>query len=260
MRAVRLLGLEFADMDAPAAANWLSQRPAGAPFGFVVTPNADHLVRLHRRPELAPLYQDALVRLLDSRVVAGAARLIGLDAPHVAPGSDLTELLLSGHLAASEGVTIIGLASRCLPALMSRTGLRALAHYDPPIGFEHDAATMKQVVDFVLTHPARFVFLAVGSPRQEILAAAIRDTQRATGVGLCIGASLEFIAGHVARAPPWMQHAGLEWLHRLGHDPRRLARRYLHDCPAVLPLLMHEAMLARRAIATDETKMPSERR
>jgi exopolysaccharide biosynthesis WecB/TagA/CpsF family protein len=86
------------------------------------------------------------------------------------------------------------------------------------------------------------VFLAVGSPRQEALAAAIRATGCATGTGLCIGASLEFIAGAQRRAPVWMQRAGLEWLHRLGCDPKRLVRRYLMDCPAIVPLLLRERL------------------
>ena len=66
---VRLLGLDFADVDAPHAAELLARRPADEPFGYVVTPNADHLVRLHRQPRLAPLYVDAMLRLMDSRVV-----------------------------------------------------------------------------------------------------------------------------------------------------------------------------------------------
>ena len=93
-----------------------------------------------------------------------------------------------------------------------------------------------------MAHPARFIFLAVGSPRQEMLAAAIQATGRATGIGLCIGASLEFIAGAQPRAPAWMQRTGLEWLHRLGRDPRRLARRYLIDSPAILPMLLRERL------------------
>ena len=117
-------------------------------------------------------------------------------------------------------------------SLVARCGLAPPAHYDPPHGFERDPAALRTTVEFVLAHPARFVFLAVGSPRQEMLAAAIQATGRATGIGLCIGASLEFIAGAQPRAPVWMQRAGLEWLHRLGRDPRRLARRYLIDCPA----------------------------
>jgi exopolysaccharide biosynthesis WecB/TagA/CpsF family protein len=101
---------------------------------------------------------------------------------------------------------------------------------------------MQEAVEFVLAHPARFVFLAVGSPRQEMLADAIRATGRATGVGLCIGASLEFIAGARRRAPRWMQHTGLEWLHRLVGDPCHMTRRYLLDSPAILPILLRERL------------------
>jgi exopolysaccharide biosynthesis WecB/TagA/CpsF family protein len=239
---MRLLGLEFADLDAATVADLLGSRPASAPFGYVTTPNADHLVRLYRRPELLPLYQGAMLRLLDSRVVAHAARCMGLPAPCVAPGSDLTALLLSRHVMSGECVTIMGLSQRWLPALVARYRLASPAHWDPPRGFERDPAAFQSAVDFVLAHPARFVFLAVGSPRQEMLAAAIKVTGGATGVGLCIGASLEFAAGAQPRAPVWMQRAGLEWLHRLCRDPHRLARRYLMDSPAILPMLLRERL------------------
>jgi N-acetylglucosaminyldiphosphoundecaprenol N-acetyl-beta-D-mannosaminyltransferase len=95
-------------------------------------------------------------------------------------------------------------------------------------------------VEFVLAHPARFTCLAVGSPRQEILAAAIAATGRACGVGLCVGASLDFLSGALTRAPSWIQWAGLEWLHRLASDPRRLAWRYLVEDPVVFALLLRE--------------------
>ena len=237
---MRFLGLEFTDLDVASAARLLGQRSASEPFGYVTTPNADHLVRLHRQPELRPLYEHALLRLLDSRVVARLARLVGLPAPQVAPGSDLTALLLSRHVTANERVTIIGLSPAWLPALVARCGLAPPAHYDPPRGFDRDPATLQAAVDFVLAHPARFIFLAVGSPRQEMLAAAIQATGRATGIGLCIGASLEFIAGAQPRAPAWMQRASLEWLHRLSRDPIHLARRYLIDSPAIVPIILRE--------------------
>ena len=239
---VRLLGLDFADLDAEAAAAWLARRGAAEPFGYVATPNADHLVRLSHRPDLLPLYRNAMLLLLDSRVVSWASRLFGLRSPPVAPGSDLTDLLLMRHLAPGETVTIVGLAAQYLPALIARCGIVSLAHYDPPRGFERDGGAMQEAVDFVLAHPARFVFLAVGSPRQEMLAEAIRASGRARGVGLCIGASLDFLAGADHRAPVGMQHAGLEWLHRLSHHPRRLARRYLVGSPPIFRLLLGERL------------------
>ena len=237
---VRLLGLDFDDLDVAAAAALLAARPAEAPFSYVVTPNADHLVRLARDPALAQVYRNAGLRLLDSRVVAGGARLLGLRAPRVAPGSDLTEWLLTQHLQPAERVTIVGLRTRWLPALVTRCCLGPPAHYDPPMGFLFDRVAFATTVDFVLSHPARFILLAVGSPQQEVLAATIAATGRATGTGLCIGASLEFLAGATRRAPPWMQRSGVEWLYRLSHDPRRLARRYLLHSPAVFSLLLLE--------------------
>jgi len=238
--SVRLLGLDFADLDTPAAAALIAQQPAAVPFRYVVTPNADHLARLARHPGLASAYQDAWLRLLDSRVVARAARLLGLAAPKVSPGSDLTAELLGTHLMPNEPVTIIGLRPAWLPSLARRYGVTHVAHHDPSMGFEHDAAAFHTAVEFVIAHPARFIFLAVGSPRQERLAAAIAATGQASGIGLCIGASLDFLTGAVPRAPAWLQRSGLEWLHRLASDPRRLARRYLLEDPAVFALLLRE--------------------
>ena len=238
--AFSLLGLDFADLDADAAAAVIAARPASAPFAYVVTPNADHFVRLARDPSLRLLYENAALRLLDSRVVALAARLMRFPAARVATGADVTAALLARYLRPGERMTIIGMRPAELSALIVRCGLAPPAHHNPPMGFENDPAAFAAVVAFVLAHPARFVFLAVGSPRQEKLAAAIAATGRAAGTGLCIGASLAFAAGVERRAPAWMRRAGLEWLARLIGDPARLGRRYLLDCPAVFRLLWRE--------------------
>src|SRR5690349_25096343 len=87
---VRLLGLEFAALTPEEVLDGLAARPAHAAFAYVVTPNADHLVRLAAQPELRRLYEKAWLCLLDSRVVARLARLLGLKAPPVVTGSDLT--------------------------------------------------------------------------------------------------------------------------------------------------------------------------
>jgi exopolysaccharide biosynthesis WecB/TagA/CpsF family protein len=236
----RLLGLDFADLDVVSAARLIAERPAERPFAYVVTPNADHLVRLSRDASLPPLYADAMLRLLDSRVVAHAARLLGLRPPTVTTGSDLTARLLEAHLRPGQRVTIIGLREHDLAALVKRTGIAPPAHHEPPMNLDRDPAAMARAVRFVLDHPAQFVFLAVGSPRQERLAAAIQATGAATGIGLCVGASLEFVAGTLPRAPRFMQLAGLEWLHRMALNPRRLARRYLIDNPPIFRLLWRE--------------------
>lgn len=234
-----LLGLTYADMDVPATAAWVAARDPST-FGYVVTPNADHLVRLHRQPWLRAAYAAAVLCVLDSRVVARAGRLLGLAVPAVCPGSDLAQEVLARHLRPGEPVTIIGLRAGHLPALVARFGLEAPAHFDPPMGFWRDPATLRAAVTFVRAHPARFVFLAVGSPGQELLAHAIATAGGARGTALCVGAALDFLAGGARRAPGWAQAHGLEWLYRLAYDPRRLWRRYLLDDPLVFWLLWRQ--------------------
>jgi exopolysaccharide biosynthesis WecB/TagA/CpsF family protein len=248
---VSLLGLDFADVDAVGAAAAIAERPDGAAFRYVVTPNADHLVRLERQPELAAIYRDALLRLMDSRMVARAAQVLGLNTPSVATGSDVAARLLGYHVRPGERVTIVGLRPEFVPMLIDRCGIAPPAHHDPVMGFVRHPAAVREAVEFVVAHPARLVFLAVGSPAQEILAAAIQATGRAVGTGLCAGASLDFLAGAAQRAPLLMQRAGLEWLHRMASDPRRLAWRYLHDNPPVFRILMRER-LARSGLTTPD--------
>ncbi|HEV7263786.1 MAG TPA: WecB/TagA/CpsF family glycosyltransferase [Falsiroseomonas sp.] len=226
----------------------LAARPAEAPFAYLVTPNADHLVRLAREPErYRPLYREAAWRLLDSRVVARLARAMGLPAPPVVPGSDLTARLLGEAVAPDDRIAILGGTAATAAAVRARFGLRDVVHHDPPMGFDADPAALEAAIAFVRDARARFAFLCVGSPRQEIVARAVARRGDATGTALCVGASLRFLSGEERRAPRLVQRAGLEWAWRLAQDPRRLARRYLVEDPALLGLLLKERSARRRA-------------
>ncbi|HET6607973.1 MAG TPA: WecB/TagA/CpsF family glycosyltransferase [Rhodopila sp.] len=251
----RFLGLDFADLALSDAAEAIAERPAGAPFAYVVTPNADHLVRLRlgnrlvetgQAESLRAIYRRAALCLLDSRAVALLAALFRLKPPPVVAGSELTERLLAHHVLPGERIVIIGLSPVWLPALIGRYDLAPPAHYDPPMSFERNPAEVAKVVAFLKAHPARFVFLAVGSPRQERLAALLAETKGVTGMGLCIGASLEFLCGARRRAPRMLQRCGLEWVWRLVQEPRRLSHRYLVDSPKVIALLWRQRRMTVR--------------
>jgi len=237
---LRFLDLDIADMGLAAVADLLAARAATAPFAYVVTPNADHFVRLAREPRFQHVYAAAALRLLDSRLVARIAGTLGLAVPHVVRGSDLVADLLARHVRPGDRLTCIGLRAELLPLLRARLPGVAIAHHDPPMGFDRNAAAFADAVRFVCDHPGRFAFLAVGSPRQETLAAAIAATGRAKGVGLCVGTALALFVGVDRPAPGWMRRAGLEWLHRLVREPRRLGRRYLFDDPPIVALLLRE--------------------
>jgi N-acetylglucosaminyldiphosphoundecaprenol N-acetyl-beta-D-mannosaminyltransferase len=209
-----------------------------APFRYVVTPNVQHLVKLHDDPvALRPAYDGASRTYCDSRIVSFLSALRGMHTS-VVTGSDLTARLISLASKQNRSVTIVGPeADDCAKLKRLFPGLR-LAHMRPPMGFIRSEIEIKKCVDFVVNTRSELVFLAVGTPQQELLARCISENSDARGIGLCVGASIDFLTGRQKRAPLWMQRAGLEWLHRLGSDPRRLARRYLIECPKIFYLFL----------------------
>jgi len=213
----------------------ISERPAERPFAFVVTPNVDHLVRLQCDTVLAPLYAQAWLTVCDSRVLELVAALSG-ETVEVSTGADLTEALFDRVITADETVTVIGGDETVIDGLKARYGLTDVRWHQPPMGLRHKPEAIAEAAAFVANNPSRFVFLAVGSPQQELIAEACLQRGDCTGVGLCVGASLDFLSGKAQRAPAWMQKTRLEWLHRLVSEPDRMWRRYLIDGPKIVYL------------------------
>ncbi len=217
-------------------------------FGFVVTPNVDHMIRFHDDPAFRDLYRAAAFVLLDSRccrpcdpdhdwrTVAGVCR-VGSDRGTVLPDDCPGRPHRADRRQQRTGRT-------ACPEVWTA----GLQHYNPPMGFIHDPAEVEACLQFVERHsPFRYCFLAVGSPQQEMVAHSLASRGVARGLALCIGASLNFLTGMERRAPVWMQKAGLEWFFRLSQNPRRLARRYLLRGPRFFSQLRHSRFVLRGA-------------
>jgi exopolysaccharide biosynthesis WecB/TagA/CpsF family protein len=246
-RHLRFLEMPMCLVSGDDLLSLLARRAADAPFAYVVTPNVDHVVRAAREGEgIRTLYTQAWLSVCDSQILRTLAGLAGADLP-LNTGSDLTRALFERVLAPGDRITIVGCSPETVAVLQERYPGLSIAHYNPPMGFIGDEAEVARVVDFIVSHPARFVFLAVGSPRQEIVALRVRQRGGVTGIGLCIGNSLNFLAFPQSRSPRWVSRLHLEWLHRLLSDPGRLWRRYLVDKPAIF-LMFFRALAAGRAI------------
>jgi N-acetylglucosaminyldiphosphoundecaprenol N-acetyl-beta-D-mannosaminyltransferase len=206
-------------------------------FKYVVTPNVHHMVRLLEDPDtMQPLYERAWRVFCDSRVLSRLAWFSGRRLT-VITGSDLTTHLIARAGEQRLTIALIGPTAADCATLGSRyRGVNVVFH-TPPMGFIKSEHEVQKCVDFAVKTQAPLIFLAVGMPQQEILARHIADHPQARGVGLCIGASIDFLTGKQRRAPVWVQKAGLEWLHRLLSDPRRLATRYLIECPRIFYLM-----------------------
>ena len=142
-RTVSLLGLDFADIDAVGAAD--SDRGAAGRLRRSATWSRPTPIiwcgwRAARR--CCRMYRDALLRLLDSRVVARAAAALGLRVPQVTTGSDLTARLLCYHVLPGERVTIVGLRPRICRRWSTRCGIAPPAHHDPPWASTRDPAAV----------------------------------------------------------------------------------------------------------------------
>ncbi|OYV36682.1 MAG: hypothetical protein B7Z80_14920 [Rhodospirillales bacterium 20-64-7] len=247
-RTVRLLGVEFDDLALEQVLDRLLQRPANAHFGYVVTPNADHLDRLRRIPRLRPIYRGAMLCLLDSQLVGRCAQALRIDRPRVVTGADLAAALLETLAATRPGcrVAVVGMAPAAFNQLARRYPSLCLLHHAPPMDLLDNIEAFKVARDFISAANAEFTFLALGSPVQEILAHAAAGQPASSGIGLCIGSGLAYCAGTEPRAPLWMRSRGLEWMHRLLRHPARLAQRYLADDPRVLAALAIEAVRQRQ--------------
>lgn len=238
IKRVGFLGVGFDQVTMQEVLSQLASAEAGAPFRYVVTPNVDHVVRLDNPGEAADLiavYNRANLSVCDSRVLRQLAKAHGLDLPLV-PGSDLTVQLFEKIIRPGDRIAVVGGSRELLCDLQRRYPELNLLHFEPPMGLRRDANARQKAADFIVEARARFIFLAVGSPQQEMIAFLASCNPQASGTALCIGASLDFITGRQRRAPRAVQKLGLEWAFRLGSNPRRLWRRYLVEGPRIFLL------------------------
>jgi len=217
-------------------------------YGYAVTPNADHMIRLHEDASFRESYAAASYVLLDSRFLANVLRVTkGIRLP-VCPGADLTERLFSDVISPDDPLVLIGGSDEQARQLGERYGLRRLAHFNPPMGFIRDPQAVETCLRFIEAHsPFRFCLLAVGAPQQEAIAQLLKSRGVARGLALCVGASINFLTGDERRAPLWMQRCGMEWSFRLLQAPGRMAKRYLVRGPRVFGLLSHAEVMLREA-------------
>lgn len=211
---------------------------------YVTTPNVDHVVRLQKDPEFRRAYLGASLVVTDGMPVVWASRLLGKGLKQRITGTDLIPAIC--RLAAEGGHSVFflggspGVAEKAAENFRaSIPGLKVAGSYSPPFGFELDPAQNEQAIRRVNEAAPDVIFLALGAPKQEIWIA--RNAARLRfRLALCIGSGLDYPAGLARRAPQWMQRSGLEWLWRLGLEPKRLARRYFVEDSAFLGIFLSE--------------------
>jgi exopolysaccharide biosynthesis WecB/TagA/CpsF family protein len=230
MSSIKLLNIEINNLTMTELLSELKQ-------GVVFTPNVDHLVRLQKDREFCIAYNAADYRTCDSKIVYYISRLLGSPIREKVSGSDLFPAFYWYHrnnkdikiflLGAAEGI-----AANAQKRINAKVGREIVVGvHSPSFGFEKDEAECQRLVDIVNQSDATVLAVGVGSPKQEKFIHKYRDQFKQIKIFMAIGATIDFEAGNVSRAPQWISEMGLEWLHRLLAEPRRLWRRYLIEGP-----------------------------
>ena len=209
---------------------------------YVVTPNVDHIVRLEKDAGLQNAYREADLILTDGKPLLWISRLYGNPIKEKVSGSDLFPVLC--RLAARRGYRMYflgaaeGVADLAAENLMRKNkGLKICGTYSPPQGFEKDPVQCDQIIERIKETDPDILIVALGCPKQENFIHKYRKRLNVP-LSLGLGASLDFEAGTVTRAPKWMQLRGLEWLYRILQEPGRMLKRYLINDISIFPLVL----------------------
>lgn len=233
VKSVELLGVKFDALTETQTGDHIVNALGHGNGGTLVTANLDYLRRSRSDDDFGRFVRRSDLIVADGMPLIWASRLQGTPLPERVAGSSLC-LSLSEKLARqSSSIYLLGgnpgVAIQAAEILQDRfPGLRIAGTHCPQIGFEKDTEHLESIRQQLIHANPDVVYVALGSPKTERLIQLLRhDLPKTWWIG--IGISLSFITGEVRRAPRWMQTSGLEWIHRMAQEPRRLAKRYLID-------------------------------
>jgi N-acetylglucosaminyldiphosphoundecaprenol N-acetyl-beta-D-mannosaminyltransferase len=249
---VPLFGIQVDSVGLEEAAGRVFRLAKGKrrPCDFVVTPNVDHVLILQEHEGLRRAYADAALVIADGWPVVVAAHLLGRPLPERVPGSDIVPAVFS-LTQKKDPLTVFllgaapGVAERAARLIQDRWhGVRVVGAYGPPFGFEKDDAENEAILARIEAASPELLLVGLGAPKQETWVHRHRARIAASAV-LCIGATIDFLAGEKPRAPPWMRRVGLEWFHRMASEPKRLVPRYAKNA-AYFPSIVFKQWKADR--------------
>jgi len=203
--------------------------------GMLVTPNLDHLIKLQHDHEFYKIYQKAKWVICDSRILTLFSRLLKTRILQTIPGSSLFTAYYTYHkddencqiflLGAKKGVAV-----KAMENINTKVGRQIIVGaYSPSFGFEKNKNECEQIINIINSSGANVLLVGVGAPKQEKWIMKYRDHMSNVKLFMALGATIDFEAGNIKRAPKFFQKFALEWLYRFVMEPRRLFKRYFVD-------------------------------
>ena len=243
-RTREILGVDIAVTDYAGELAAIDELIASGGRGYFCHAAVASVMNARRDADVRAALNDATLTLPDGQPLVWALRSLGEEIESRVYGPDL--MLAACDRSQSTGASHFLYGGRdesvtrdLESSLRARfPGISVSGSWTPPFR-DLSETERRQVVEMIDGSGADIVWVGTGSPRQELWMAAMRPLLRAP-VLVGVGAAFDFHSGRTRQAPPWMQRHGLEWLHRLGREPRRLGPRYLRDNPAFVAAFLRQ--------------------
>lgn len=215
--------------------------------GVLVTPNVDDIMKHQRDEEFHRYASMADFSVCDSKIVLLASKFLGKPLKEAIPGSSFFPKYCDYHkdddtkiflLGAKEGVGEIAKNK-----INTRIGREMVVDtYSPPFGFEKNEQECEKIVEMLRQSDANVVLVGLGNPKQTLWIYKYKDRIPNVNVWMALGATIDFEAGNIKRAPKVFQKLALEWLYRFVKEPKRLYKRYFIDDMPFFFLLLKQRL------------------
>ncbi len=202
--------------------------------GVLVTPNVDDIMKHQRDDEFHRFATQAEFSVCDSKILLLSSKFIGHPLKEAIPGSSFFPKYCDYHKNDNTKIFLLGakegVGEEAKKRINNRIGREIVVDtYSPPFGFEKDEKECEHIVDLLKASEANVVLVGLGNPKQTKWIFKYKDRLPNINVYLALGATIDFEAGNIKRAPEIFQKLALEWLYRLIKEPKRMYRRYLID-------------------------------
>lgn len=228
MKKIRMLNVSF---DNITEKDLLSQLQDG----ILITPNVDHLVKLQRDKEFYDVYQQADWVVCDSKILYMLSKLLKHSLPEAIPGSSFFTNYYMYHMNDPDCKIYLlgamdGVARKAMERINKKVGHQiVVGAYSPSYGFEKKEDENEAIHKLINASGANVVLVGVGCPKQEKWIFKNKDKMPGVRIWMALGATIDFEAGNIKRAPKIFQKFAMEWFYRFLMEPKRMFKRYFVD-------------------------------
>ena len=216
--------------------------------GVLVTPNVDQIVKMQTDREYYDIVRRAEWCVCDSKILYLCAKILGTPLPEAIPGSSFFPAFYEYHredenckiflLGAMDGV-----AQKAMDRINGKVGRQmVVGAYSPTYGFEKKEEENERIYRMINDSGANVVLVGVGCPKQEKWIDKHKTQMPGVDIWMALGATIDFEAGNVKRAPIIWRKLYMEWFYRFLQEPKRMYKRYFVDDPKFFWYLLKQRL------------------